>query len=86
MVEEIHNLEMRQVHKHPALDKSQLSMHHQTQHLKGIGRPGVDGNHRTIPVGGLAQAPGAVVGQRLVVDLLKRLHAMDECTRVSCAR
>jgi len=32
MVEEIHNLEMRQVHKHPALDKSQLSMHHQTQH------------------------------------------------------
>jgi hypothetical protein len=32
MVEEIHNLEMRQVHKHPALDKSQQGMHHQTQH------------------------------------------------------
>ncbi|GJN17165.1 hypothetical protein PR202_gb04213 [Eleusine coracana subsp. coracana] len=32
MVEEIHNLEMRQVHKHPALDKSQHGMHHQTQH------------------------------------------------------
>ncbi|TVU36506.1 hypothetical protein EJB05_18442, partial [Eragrostis curvula] len=32
MVEEIHNLEMRQVHKHPALDKSPHGMHHQTQH------------------------------------------------------
>ncbi|KAL6853677.1 hypothetical protein ACP4OV_019706 [Aristida adscensionis] len=38
MVEEIHNLEMRQAHKHPALDKSQHqhqhqhAMHHQAQH------------------------------------------------------
>uniref|UniRef100_A0A0A9D8A3 Homeobox domain-containing protein n=1 Tax=Arundo donax TaxID=35708 RepID=A0A0A9D8A3_ARUDO len=32
MVEEIHNLEMRQMPKHPALDKSQFGMHHQTQH------------------------------------------------------
>ncbi|WVZ68183.1 hypothetical protein U9M48_017154 [Paspalum notatum var. saurae] len=31
MVEEIHNLEMRQVHKHPVLDKSQHAIHHQTQ-------------------------------------------------------
>ncbi|XP_062207436.1 BEL1-like homeodomain protein 9 [Phragmites australis] len=32
MVEEIHNLEMRQMPKHPALDKSQHGMYHQTQH------------------------------------------------------
>ncbi|RCV28128.1 hypothetical protein SETIT_5G381300v2 [Setaria italica] len=40
MVEEIHNLEMRQVHKHPALDKSQRAMHHQTQHSsESSGKP-----------------------------------------------
>uniref|UniRef100_A0A0D9V7S8 Homeobox domain-containing protein n=1 Tax=Leersia perrieri TaxID=77586 RepID=A0A0D9V7S8_9ORYZ len=32
MVEEIHNLEMRQVHKHSAVDKGQHSLHHQAQH------------------------------------------------------
>uniref|UniRef100_A0A0A9HH68 Homeobox domain-containing protein n=1 Tax=Arundo donax TaxID=35708 RepID=A0A0A9HH68_ARUDO len=32
MVEEIHNLEMRQMPKHLARGKSQLDMHHQTQH------------------------------------------------------
>ncbi|KAF8775326.1 hypothetical protein HU200_004735 [Digitaria exilis] len=42
MVEEIHNLEMRQVHKHPALEnhKSQHAMHHQAQHSsESIGKP-----------------------------------------------
>ncbi|CAO2167042.1 unnamed protein product [Urochloa humidicola] len=40
MVEEIHNLEMRQVHKHPALDKSPHSMHLQTQHSsESSGKP-----------------------------------------------
>ncbi|CAL4953662.1 unnamed protein product [Urochloa decumbens] len=40
MVEEIHNLEMRQVHKHPALEKSQHAMHHQTQHSsESSGKP-----------------------------------------------
>ncbi|KAL5220332.1 hypothetical protein ABZP36_025045 [Zizania latifolia] len=32
MVEEIHNLEMRQMHKHTVLDKGQHGMHHQAQH------------------------------------------------------
>ncbi|KAF0920855.1 hypothetical protein E2562_037500 [Oryza meyeriana var. granulata] len=32
MVEEIHNLEMRQVHKHSVVDKGQHSVHHQAQH------------------------------------------------------
>ncbi|CAO2195259.1 unnamed protein product [Urochloa humidicola] len=40
MVEEIHNLEMRQVHKHPALDKSQHTMHHPQQHSsESSGKP-----------------------------------------------
>lgn len=40
MVEEIHNLEMRQVNKHPALDKSQHAMHHRTQHSsQSSGKP-----------------------------------------------
>ncbi|XP_062226073.1 BEL1-like homeodomain protein 9 [Phragmites australis] len=38
MVEEIHNLEMRQMHKHPALDKSQFGMHHQNQHSSECSR------------------------------------------------
>nr|ABW97425.1 putative transcription factor qSH-1 [Oryza rufipogon] len=32
MVEEIHNLEMRQMHKHSVVDKGQHSVHHQAQH------------------------------------------------------
>lgn len=40
MVEEIHNLEMRQVHKHPVLDKGQHVLHHQTQHsFESSGKP-----------------------------------------------
>jgi hypothetical protein len=40
MVEEIHNLEMRQVHKHPVLDKGQHALHHQTQHSsESSGKP-----------------------------------------------
>ncbi|KAG8054755.1 hypothetical protein GUJ93_ZPchr0001g31318 [Zizania palustris] len=37
MVEEIHNLEMRQMHKHSVLDKGQHGTHHQAQHSSQCG-------------------------------------------------
>ena len=79
MVEEIHNLEMRQVHKHPALDKSQLSMHHQTQHSSESSRKRSDpSDSQLLQSSSITRNHGIPTSQGFPDELSQMSHSIQQ--------
>jgi hypothetical protein len=73
MVEEIHNLEMRQQHKNPSLDKNQLGMH-QTQHSSdSSGKPSDPSSSQRGQNGGMTPRNLSSPASRHIQDELSQM-------------
>ncbi|KAJ1286216.1 hypothetical protein BS78_03G336000 [Paspalum vaginatum] len=77
MVEEIHNLEMRQVHKHPVLDRS--AMHHQTQHSsESSGKPSDPSNSQLGQSSSITRNHNIPASQGFPDELSQMSHSIQQ--------
>lgn len=79
MVEEIHNLEMRQVHKHPVLDKGQHTLHHQTQHSsESSGKPSDPSDSQLGQSSGITRNHNIPASQGFADELSEMSHSIQQ--------